>query len=62
MAHQFNFAFRMGVQLRSTIVIAVYQQALRQALPDKGRAAIAPPPALLRVGNPRAWMTLDCQA
>lgn len=36
MAHQFNFAFRMAVQLRSTIIIAVYQQSLRQALHGRG--------------------------
>ena len=36
MAHQFNFAFRMAVQLRSTIIISVYQQSLRQALHGRG--------------------------
>ena len=36
MAHQFNFAFRMAVQLRSSIIIAVYQQSLRQALHGRG--------------------------
>jgi ATP-binding cassette subfamily C (CFTR/MRP) protein 1 len=36
MAHQFNFAFRMAVQLRSCIIIAVYQQSLRQALHGRG--------------------------
>ena len=36
--HGFRVAFRVGCQIRSTVIVGVYQKALRQSIHAKGEA------------------------